>query len=281
MRIWGTALCCLVAVAGCYTAPPSEKPPEGRVRDQKLAEALAKADQFLADDDPDQAYQWYDHAAALDSRRTADDRIASGKLECGRRLAVEGEGVDLFGLVADRRQGIEWLVRVSTDYRFSDHAPAALYYAAVGYRLIDEPDVAVLAAERLIRDYPESAWAEAAEYERVRALLAASRAIDYDGAPLHEAQWRLEMYEQLHPNGANSAQAGRTLERVRDYRAEKDYRTARWYAWNERDFAARFYYQEVINRFPKTTWADRAKQELEAMGPAPPDPDADTGGDAR
>jgi len=261
------------AAAGCYTSPPSEKPPDGPLRVERLDEALQRADQFRDQEEWDQAYRWYDHAAALDSGRTADLRIAEGKFECGRRLAVEGVGVDMFGLVPDRREGIQWLLGIARDYRFTDVAPKALYYAAVGYRLIEEPDVGVMACDRLIRDYPESEWAEAAEYERVLALLTASRALDYDGAPLGEAQWRLEMYAHLHPDGRNEAKASATLKKVRDYRAEKDYRVAKWYAFSDHDFGARYYYKQVRDRYPGTVWAKLSEDALRSMGPEPPEPE--------
>ncbi len=260
---------CAVAASGCFSAPPSDTPKDPRLRNTQLVKALERADGYLADEDFDQAYRWFDHAAALDGGRTADLKIAEGKFECARQLAIEGVGVDMFGLVADRREGIQWLLGVVRDYRFSDVAPKALYWAAVGYRLIGEPDVGVLAADRLIRNYPESAWAEAAEYERVLSLLDAARAINYDGAPLAEAQWRLEMYEHLHPAGANRGKAGKALQQIRDYRAEKDFRVAEWYAFQDHTVGARFYYEEVVRRFPKTDWAEQAQERIDALPPAP------------
>lgn len=276
LRVLGIVLVAALgalAAGGCYTSPPTDTPPDGRLRERRLTETLAEADRFLAADDPDQAYQWYDHASLLDARRTADVRIAEGKIECARRLAIDGTGVDMFGLVPDRRQGIKWLLEVARDYRFTDAAPKALFFAAMAYRIIDEPDVAVLAAERLIREHPESVWAEAAELERVLALLTATRAIDYDGQPLAEAQWRLEMYGHLHPAGVNRATAAEKLRQVRDYRAEKDYRTARWYDWREHAIGARYYYEEITREYPGTLWAELAGQRLRAMGPAPVDAD--------
>lgn len=267
------AALCVGAATGCYSAPPTDTPPKGRIRDQRLAETLQKADALRKAEDYDQAFRWYDHAAALDSERTADLRIAEGKFECGRQLAVEGVGVDMFGLVPDRREGIRWLLGVARDYRFSDVAPKALYWAAVGYRIIGEPDVGVLAADRLIREYPESEWAESAEYERVLSLLEASRAVNYDGAPLGEAQWRLEMYGHLHPDGRNRPKAVATLSKVRDYRAEKDFRVAKWYAFNNHDDGARFYYREVKERYPGTVWAKLAEDALRDMGPEPDEPE--------
>lgn len=274
-------LCVIVgALAGCATAPEA---PERTDADAVTAASAEVLDRALADarrahaaGDWLAAWRAWDKVAALDGARVHESAIAEGRLAAGKAIAIDGARVELWGLLPDRQRGIDFLLATARQHRHGDVASRALFYAAQASRLIGEPDLAQLYLDQLVANDPKSAWAEAAEYERVLALLQAARTLEHDLGPLEECAWRLAIYLDLYPNGRNFAAAKATLAQVQENLAERDFRTGRWYERDGKPDAARVYYREVARRFPTSPWADEAAARLAALPPPaqvwPPEP---------
>lgn len=262
----------MLAALGCAGGPePSERTDADAVTAasaESLARALEDARRFQAQSDWLAAWQAWDKAAALDGTRAHEAEIAEGRLAVGKAIAIDGARVELWGLLPDRQRGIDYLLSAARQHRHGDVAPRALFYAAQASRLMGEPDLARLYLDQLVQLYRESGWAEAAEYERVLALLQAARTLEHDLEPLEECHWRLTFYLDDYPSGPNAAAARATLDAVRDNLAERDYRTGRWYERQGKPDAARHYYREVARRFPTSRWTEEATARLEGL-PAP------------
>lgn len=273
----------VLAALGCASGPdPAERTDPDALTAasaESLARALADARRAQTAGDWLAAWAAWDKAAALDGARAHEAEIAQGRLAVGKAIAIDGARIEFWGLLPDRQRGIDYLLATARQHRHGDVAPQALFYAAQASRLIGEPDLAQLYLDQLVGTYGETDWAEAAEYERVLALLQAARTLEHDLGPLEECAWRLPIYLDVYPRGRNREAAKATLEAVRENLAERDYRTGRWYERDGKPDGARVYYREVTRRFPASPWAEEAAARLARLpAPAAPWPPADAPG---
>ena len=226
------------------------------------AEALRAAGKLVA------AADAYDIARLADPTGDLGPGIARGWLAIGRALAIDGVGIEPFGLglFADRQRGIDLLVRLAEVFPNSPEAEAALYAIGESHLISDEPALAQGAFDDLCARAPDSPWTEPAAYQRAEALLRLGRGVDYDRGPIEQARWHLQMYVARFPGGANRAHAEARLGEIAELLAEKDWRTAGWYARHGDAGASRIYLASIVREYPTTTYATRARAALGAPG---------------
>ncbi len=126
---------------------------------------------------------------------------------------------------------------------------------------------------RIIRDYPRGRGARLASQRSADAALASFAGVEFDDAPLLEADERYKQFAEKYPAAAEEAGVPATLLRIRDSRAEKEFSIASYYQRAKRPSAAAFYYRSVIANWPDTIWADKSRSQLESLH-VPPTADA-------
>lgn len=232
-----------------------------------------KAYQELLDDFPGSAY--------AENALSGVFRVAEQYLS-GKRKRVWG------GLLRFRnREGgvaiMDDLIANYSDTPLAEMAQMAKaeYYFARGDLELAESEYATFA-----RNYPRSRW-------HVRALLMSARCaqgrfagVKFDEAPLIEAEERYRQLQKEYPGAAEQQNVATTLEQIAATRADKTLDIGKFYQKTEHYPAARFYYREVILRWPNTPAAQEARGRLADIGepfeePAAPKPQASAGGPRR
>ncbi len=123
---------------------------------------------------------------------------------------------------------------------------------------------------RIIRDYPRGRGARLASQRSADAALASFAGVEFDDAPLLEADERYKQFAEKYPAAAEEAGVPATLLRIRDSRAEKEFSIASYYQRAKRPSAAAFYYRSVVANWPDTIWADKSRTQLESLNVAVP-----------
>jgi len=122
---------------------------------------------------------------------------------------------------------------------------------------------------QLARDYPASQYVREAMLQSARAALASFPGVQFDDAPLVEAEERFLQFRQAFPQYAGDEDVELILDNVRTKRAEKEFAIAEYYRRAQQPQAAVFYYRSVREGWPDTTWAALAEARLARLGWAP------------
>jgi outer membrane protein assembly factor BamD (BamD/ComL family) len=148
----------------------------------------------------------------------------------------------------------ELALKAKADHMFQggDHALAEMEYA------------------RLMREYPRSRYHRFALQRSAAAALASYGGVDYDEAALIEAEERYRDYRRGYPGEADREGVGLILGSIREQRAEKEMSIGAYYERTDHVASAIFYYQSVVNTWPDTIAAAKARSRLELLGASGP-----------
>jgi outer membrane protein assembly factor BamD (BamD/ComL family) len=123
--------------------------------------------------------------------------------------------------------------------------------------------------EYLVERFPRSRYGRRARFQAASAAQASFAGIDFDDAPLIEAEERFTRYLALYPNIAEQEGVGLLLADIAQTRAAKELSIGDYYRRTKHLRAARFYYQSTIDHWPESTAAIAARQRIEALGEIP------------
>jgi len=165
-----------------------------------------------------------------------------------RMLPAAEEGLDILDNIAVHRAAGTSLAAEALEMR-------ADYFYQQGEFADAEREYA-----RLAREFPSGAEAPVAMLRSAQSAMASFAGVEFDDAPLIEAEIRFQEVLRRFPKLAEQEQVPQILEQIRDTRAEKEYRVARWYEKTNRYRAAGFYYQSVARYWPDTHWAGLAQE---------------------
>lgn len=112
--------------------------------------------------------------------------------------------------------------------------------------------------EKVVSDYPESEWVEAAKFQI--AVCTKETALDapYDQETTQEAKEKFEEFALAHPEAELSKEAQAEAAALKEKEAESNFKTAMFYEKQKKFESAKIYYEYVFKNFPKTTWAAKA-----------------------
>ena len=231
-----------------------------------------------------------------------------GKRKYGKALAVVEEFLDRFGGIelTDEAQRQRFVIAEAYLGGFKRKFMGLRILSGIdrGYAILDEisfdspdPEIAVLAIKtkadhlfltgdhglaeleygRLLTDHPNSRYHRFALRRSADAALASFAGVEYDDAPLIEARGRFVDYRVRYPAAAAAEQVDSVLNTIRARRAEKHYVIAEYYERTEHLSSAVYYYRIVMERWPETVAASKARTRLELLGALNATPDRPDG----
>jgi len=119
---------------------------------------------------------------------------------------------------------------------------------------------------QLLENYERSRYSRPALLQGAHAALASFGGIEFDDAPLIEADERFRRYLTLYPGSAEQEGIGLLLANVVEQRAAKELSIGRYYARAGQPAAAEFYFRSTIEHWPDTVAALDAAELLDAGG---------------
>lgn len=121
------------------------------------------------------------------------------------------------------------------------------------------------AFNKVISNYPDSEWVEAAKFQIASCRAAVSRSPDYDQGATKEAKERFETFIDEHPYADLSGDAKKNIAQLKEKEAESNYNIGRFYEKQKAYQAAKVYYNGIINTYANSIWAAKALERLQIM----------------
>ena len=123
-------------------------------------------------------------------------------------------------------------------------------------------DEAVAAFQKLVEDYPTSALRDKAKYEVAQCAYKASLKPAYDIGPTDKAIKAFEEFNQSTGSKELLDESDKTMKRLKNKSAEKSVMTARFYEGQKHYQSAIIYYQDVLDRFPDSSFESEARAKI-------------------
>ena len=170
----------------------------------------------------------------------------------GLNMPVENPSIEIFNKVIEN----------ST---YGPLAPAAQYKLGLVLKGLMRYYEAEEAFGKVISNYPNSEWVEAAKFQLASCRAAVSRGSDYDQGATQEAKSQFEEFVKEHPEAVLSRDAEKNINQLREKEAESNYNIGRFYEKQKAIGAAKLYYNDTINNYPDSAWAAKAMERLAIM----------------
>jgi outer membrane assembly lipoprotein YfiO len=119
--------------------------------------------------------------------------------------------------------------------------------------------------EKVISNYPNSEWSEAAKFQVAKTSSLASLKPEYDQEASGEAIDKYEEFVKKHPQAELAKEAKGEVTSLTGRQAEKDFKVAEFYEKQKAYKSAKIYYEEVIRQYPDTVWANNARDKIKAL----------------
>jgi outer membrane assembly lipoprotein YfiO len=120
--------------------------------------------------------------------------------------------------------------------------------------------------EELVDNYGSSPYVDDASYNVGFCSFKLSSAVkDYDEDMVDRAVKDLEYFTRKYETSEFVPQAESLLSKLTNKKAEKLYRIANFYEKQKKIFAARKYYEQLVDTYPKSDWAKLANKRLQIL----------------
>ncbi len=121
------------------------------------------------------------------------------------------------------------------------------------------------AFSNVISKYPDSEWVEPAKFQIASCRAALSRGPEYDQGAAGDAKQKFEEFIKEHPDAVLSSEAEKNIQELKAKEAKSNYEIAGFYEKQKAYEAAKIYYQDTIDNYFDTEWAQKAKLRLEEL----------------
>ena len=121
------------------------------------------------------------------------------------------------------------------------------------------------AFNKVLSNYPDSEWAEAAKFQIASCRAAVSHGPEYDQGAAKEAKQKFEEFVREHPEAVLSHDAEKNIEQLKEKEAESAYNIGRFYEKQKSYDAAKIYYNDVVNNYPDSLWAAKALERIQIL----------------
>jgi outer membrane assembly lipoprotein YfiO len=160
-------------------------------------------------------------------------------------------------------EGIEILFRIQERAPGSPIAERSLLRTADHYYDTSQFDLAADAYASYARSYPRSPDVARVRLRAAFASLAQFRGLRFDATPVIDAKAQLEDIQAEYPQLAQRENVADVLERIEGILAARVATTADFYRRTHEPQAAVYNWRYLVENFPDTAEADRARKELE------------------
>jgi len=156
---------------------------------------------------------------------------------------------------------------LTTNYPEANLAERAVKTKADYYYRQGEFSLAEMEYAQIVKDFPRSRYVRYAMRRSADAALASFNGIQFDDAPLIEAEERYRDYLVGYPGSGEQEGVGLILQDIRSQRAAKEFEIGRYYERTGHNRAAAFYYRSTVDNWADTIAASRAQERLARLAP--------------
>ena len=160
---------------------------------------------------------------------------------------------------------IEIFTKVIENSNYGPLAAAAQYKLGLVLKGLMRYYEAEDSFNKLIANYPDSEWVEAAKFQIASCRASLSKGPDYDLGATREAKEKFERFVKEHPDAVLSHDAEKNIAGLSEKEAESYYNIARFYEKQKEYASARIYYNEIITRYSSSPWSAKALERMQIM----------------
>jgi predicted negative regulator of RcsB-dependent stress response len=212
----------------------------------KLTKAVKQYDKFLDD---------YPASGLKDAALNRQFEVATEFL-AGRKKTI------LIFRVSAFDDGVKIMEKISDRTGTADIAKNALLAVAHSYEKRKQYNEAYLKWSEISMRWPTGEIARDALLAMARTKYAAYRGAVYDGSSLISAKTYYENFRLRYPEEAKKIQVDEILARISEQLAEKNLLIAKYYDRTGSDGPANMYYQMVVDNWPQSKAAEKAKEKI-------------------
>ena len=155
--------------------------------------------------------------------------------------------------------------KIIENYPYSKLASLSQYRIGLVLETAGSFDEAKAEFEKVVSNYPDSEWAEAAKFQVAQTASLASLKPDYDQELTQEAKDRYKEFVSKHPEAELSREAQEKIYGLTEKEAEKDFNVGQFYEKQEAYKSAVIYYEDVIKKYPRSTWAKESLERIQVL----------------
>lgn len=159
------------------------------------------------------------------------------------------------GAYSDAAYGFDLVTRMG---RGTDYAKEAQYYLAESYFIENKFILASAEYERFISYYPQDPKREEIEYKRAMCYYHQSPRYRLDQSATYRAIELFQIYNTRYPDSEYVVESAERINELRAKLAHKSFESAEFYLRIKSYKAASIYYDQTIDQFPESIWAERS-----------------------
>ncbi len=148
---------------------------------------------------------------------------------------------------------------------YSEYAVPSLYYEGLFYKKQKNYQQAQSCFERILKNYPDSPWADKAEYQIAMCYYEMSLKPEYDQEFAQKAKEALKKFLLKYPDSSFYKNAQQLLSRLDEKQANHILEIARFYLKQGKTKSALIYLKQIIRDYPSTDAAKQAHNILDNL----------------
>ena len=192
------------------------------------------------------------------------DEIIEKEYNLGNILYKKHSG-KLMGkeIMTDLDRAAEIFMTVRENVPFGEYADKAQFMIGECYKKSEQHDEAAKAYQKIVNDYPESGLLDKAKYEVAQAAYMASLKAEYDQELTDQAIKEFKKVAEKTKGLDISDEAKEAISLLEDKKAEGLFKTAKFYEGLKHYKSAVIYYEEILERYPRTSYGVLARENME------------------
>ncbi|MDD5108493.1 MAG: outer membrane protein assembly factor BamD [Candidatus Omnitrophica bacterium] len=160
---------------------------------------------------------------------------------------------------------IEIFSKVVENSTYGSFAPKAQYKLGLVLKGLLRYYEAEEEFNKVVSRYPDSEWASAAKFQIASCRASLSKGSAYDQGAAQDAKEKFEDFVKEHPDAVLSLDAQKNIDTIREKEAQSSYSIGRFYEKQKNFDSAKIYYNDIIDNYAQSFWADQAKVRLQMM----------------
>lgn len=146
--------------------------------------------------------------------------------------------------------------------RGTDYSQEAQYYLAESYFQDGQFIIAASEYERFISYYPQDEKREEVEFKRALCYYEQSPRYRLDQSATGRAIELFQLFNNRYPDSEYVVESAAKIDELRNKLAHKNYEAAEFYLRTDRYLAASIYFDQTIDLYPESVWAERSLIKL-------------------
>lgn len=160
---------------------------------------------------------------------------------------------------SDAAYGFDLVTRLG---RGTDYSQQAQYYLAESYYLDGQFILAASEYERFISYYPQNEKREEVEFKRALCYYEQSPRYRLDQSATGRAIELFQLFNNRYPDSEYVVESAAKIDELRNKLARKNYEAAEFYLRISSFLAASIYFDQTIDLYPESVWAERSLIKL-------------------